>query len=77
MRDLEKLDEEVKGDVIFHPVKTILEVINIAFPNEVSSRLKKEELDRIEEDKNAKEEEEKVKGLALQAEAFSKAFKWQ
>ena len=77
MRDLEKLDEEVKGDVIFHPVKTILEVIKIAFPNEVSSRLKKEELDRIEEDKNAKEEEEKVKGLALQAEAFSKAFKWQ
>ena len=77
MRDLEKLDEEVKGDVIFHPVKTILEFIKIAFPNEVSSRLKKEELDRIEEDKNAKEEEEKVKGLALQAEAFSKAFKWQ
>ena len=77
MRDLEKLDKEVKGDVIFHPVKTILEVIKIAFPNEVSSRLKKEELDRIEEDKNAKEEEEKVKGLALQAEAFSKAFKWQ
>ena len=77
MRDLEKLDEEVKGDVIFHPVKTILEVINRAFPKEVSSRLKKEELDRIEEDKNAKEEEEKVKGLALQAEAFSKAFKWQ
>ncbi len=77
MRDLEKLDKEVKGDVVFHPVKTILEVIKIAFPNEVSSRLKKEELDRIEEDKNAKEEEEKVKGLALQAEAFSKAFKWQ
>lgn len=77
LRDLEKLDNNVKGDIIFHPVNNILDVIKIAFPNEKSSRLKKEELDKIEESKNAHEEEEKAKELALQAEAFSKAFKWQ
>ena len=35
IRDLEKLDDEVKGDVVFHPVKDIQEVIAIAFPSEI------------------------------------------
>ncbi len=77
MRDLEKLDEEVKGDVIFHTVRTILDVIRIAFPSETSERLNKSELERVNKQITEKEEEEKQNALTLQAEAFSKAFRWQ
>ncbi len=76
-RDLEKLDAEVKGDVIFHTASTILDVIGIAFPGETAMRLKSEELDRIMKDNLEKEEEEKANQLTLQAEAFSRAFRWQ
>ena len=77
VRDLEKLDAEVKGDVVFHPVKTILDVIAIAFPGESTKRLSEEELENISKKNKEKTEEEKAEELALQAEAFSKAFKWQ
>ncbi len=78
LRDLEKLDKEVKGDVIFHTVKTILDVIAIAFPTETSGRLSKDELEIKMKENTEKEEEEKEAQLALQAEAFSKAFRtWQ
>ena len=78
LRDLEKLDDEVKGDVVFHTVKTILDVIAIAFPTETSSRLSKDELEKKTKENTEKEEEEKEAQLALQAEAFSKAFRtWQ
>ncbi len=76
-RDLDKLEDSVKGDVIFHTVKTILDVISIAFPEETSSRLTEKELERINKEHTEKEEEEKVNAMTLQAEAFSKAFKWQ
>ncbi len=76
-RDLEKLDDEVKGDVVFHTVKNILDVIKIAFPTETSERLSKIELERVNKKITEKEEEEKQNALTLQAEAFSRAFKWQ
>lgn len=78
IRDLEKLDAEVKGDVVFHTAKTILDVIAIAFPSETTERLSADELEKLSEKNNVKEEEEKEAQLALQAEAFSKAFRtWQ
>ena len=77
VRDLEKLDDEVKGDVVFHPVKDILEVIGIAFPSEESQRLGKEELSKIEEKRKEKEKKEREEETFLQAEAFGKAVRWQ
>lgn len=77
LRDLEKLDEEVKGDVVFHTARTILDVIKIAFPAETTTRLSRDELLRINQKLTQKEEEEKANAAALQAEAFSKVFKWQ
>ncbi len=77
LRDLEKLDGEVKGDVLFHSVKTILDVVSIAFPGEKTKRLTKDELEKISKERSEKEEEEKGAELALTAEAFSRAFKWQ
>ena len=77
IRDLEKLDDEVKGNVVFHPVKDILEVISIAFPNEDSSRKSKEELELIEKERKEKEKKEREEETFLQAEAFGKAVKWQ
>ena len=43
VRDLELLDSEVKGDVAFHPVSTIEEVLKIAFPSDTTVRLSHEE----------------------------------
>ena len=45
LRDLSLLDSEVKGDVVFHPVKTIEEVLKIAFPSDETKRLSKQEAD--------------------------------
>ena len=77
IRDLEKLDEEVKGDVVFHPVKDIQEVIAIAFPNESTHRLSKEELVKLDLERKEKEKKEREEETFLQAEAFGKAVKWQ
>lgn len=55
VKDLDKLSDEIKGDVIFHPVKTIEEVLNIAFPNEKSHRLSSDELERISIERKEKE----------------------
>ena len=49
-RDLELLDAEVKGDVVFHLVSDISEVLSIAFPNESTVRLSDEELKKKEEE---------------------------
>ena len=46
VRDLNLLDAEVKGDVIFHPVSTIEEVLKIAFPTDTTERLSREEAER-------------------------------
>lgn len=46
VRDLNLLDAEVKGDVIFHPVSTIEEVLKIAFPTDATARLSREEAER-------------------------------
>ena len=46
VRDLNLLDAEVKGDVIFHPVRTIEEVLKIAFPTDTTERLSREEAER-------------------------------
>lgn len=77
VKDLEKLDEEVKGEVLFHPVKDILEVLAIAFPQETTTRLSKSELQKIAEANKNKAEEAARKANALQAEEFSKVMKWQ
>ena len=63
-RDLEKLDAEVKGDVIFHPVSDISEVIQIAFPEETTKRLSAAILKTLQEEKRKKAEEEKEKEQA-------------
>ncbi|MCI6114234.1 MAG: endopeptidase La, partial [Spirochaetales bacterium] len=77
IRDLEKLDDEVKGDVVFHPVKDIQEVIAIAFPSESTHRLSKEELVKLDQERKEKEKKEREEETFLQAEAFGKAVKWQ
>ena len=43
LRDLELLDKEVKGDVVFHPVKSLEQVLKIAFPSDNTRRLSPEE----------------------------------
>ncbi len=75
--DLEKLDAEVKGDVIFHPVSDISEVIDIAFPEENSKRLSKSILKAIQDEKKKKAEEEREREAMRQAEALEKAMRWE
>lgn len=75
--DLDKLDDEVKGDVVFHPVSDISEVIALAFPEEKTKRLDIAKLNELNEKKKqeaiAKRKEENLET----AEAFQKVFKWQ
>ena len=75
--DLEKLDAEVRGDVVFHTVSDISEVISIAFPEEQSRRLDKSILKALKEEKRKKAEEDKEKETLRQAAAFEKAMRWQ
>ena len=70
MRDLEKLDDQVRGDVVFHPVSDISEVIGIAFPEESSKRLEKSILKALADDRRKKAEEDKEKETLRQAAAF-------
>ncbi len=69
LRDLEKLDDEVKGDIIFHPVSDISEVIEIAFPEEDSRRLERSILKTLEEEKKRKEEERKHNAVPQTSDA--------
>ncbi len=76
-RDLEKLEDEVKGDVIFHPVSDISEVISLAFPEEKTKRLDKVKLIELEDERKNKEAEKRKEENLERAEAFQKVFKWQ
>lgn len=76
-RDLEKLDDEVKGDVSFHLVSELSQVIDIAFPSESSRRLTKEELESLDEERKAKAESEKEKDNLQRAKAFERILNWQ
>ena len=60
-RDLEKLDDEVKGDVVFHPVSDITEVIDIAFPEDNTKRLDDTVLSELLEQRHKKMQEEKAR----------------
>ena len=73
MKDLEKLDAEVKGDVVFHPVSDISEVISIAFPDEGSKRLERSILRTLEEERRRREEKLREEGAAKE----SKVMLWQ
>ena len=75
VKDLEKLDDEVKGDVIFHPVSDISEVIEIAFPDECSKRLERSILRTLEEERERKRKEERQK--AEPAGSENKVAIWQ
>lgn len=75
--DLDKLDKEVKGDVIFHLVSDISEVISIAFPEESTKRLDKSILDAMMMEKRRKEEEERAKSQQRQSEIYEKVMRWQ
>lgn len=75
--DLEKLDQEVRGSVVFHTVSDISQVIDIAFPEESSKRLSKPILKALQEEKRKKAEEDKEKETLRQAAAFEKAMRWQ
>lgn len=70
--DLEKLDDEVKGDVLFHPVSDISEVIAIAFPEESSRRLDKAILRTLEEKRRKEAEDARERESAKQAMAFNR-----
>ncbi len=63
-RDLDLLDAEVKGNVIFHPVSTIEEVLSIAFPTDETRRLSKEEADKKLTEYLEKEKKEKDKNAS-------------
>ena len=75
--DLEKLDQEVRGSVVFHTVSDISQVIDIAFPEESSKRLSKPILKALQEEKRKRAEEDKEKETLRQAAAFEKAMRWQ
>ena len=75
--DLDKLDQEVKGDVNFHTVSDISEVLEIAFPKESSKRLSKAELEKIHEEKKKKAEELKEIENLQKAKAFEKVLNGQ
>ena len=75
--DLEKLDDQVKGEVVFHSVSDISEVIDIAFPEENSKRLSKSILRTLQEEKRKKDEAEREKETLRQAAAFEKVMRWQ
>ena len=75
--DLDKLDKEVKGDVVFHLVSDISEVIRIAFPEESTKRLDKSILDAMMMEKRRKEEEERAKSQQRQSEIYEKVMRWQ
>ena len=75
--DLDKLDKEVKGDVVFHLVSDISEVISIAFPEEGTKRLDKSILDAMMMEKRRKEEEERAKSQQRQSEIYEKVMRWQ
>jgi ATP-dependent Lon protease len=76
-RDLEKLDDEVKGEVEFHLVSDIEEVISIAFPNETLKRLDKDELRKLDKERKEKAELEKEKETLNKAKAFERILNWQ
>ena len=76
LRDLEKLDPDVKGDVIFHAVSDISQVIEIAFPNEDSKRLERSILRTLEEERKRREEKAKERSLEPQ-QSHEKAVLWQ
>ncbi len=75
--DLDKLDAEVKENVVFHTVSDISEVIGIAFPDESSKRLDKSILDAMRAEKRRKEMEEHEKALKKQSEFYDKVMRWQ
>ena len=75
--DLDKLDDEVKGEVVFHLVSDISDVINIAFPEESTKRLEKSILDAMMQEKKRKDEEERMKSQQRQSEIYEKVMQWQ
>ena len=76
-RDLDKLDDEVKGDVCFHLVKDISEVMEIAFPHESAKRLTKEELSALNKERKEKEAKAKDEETLSKAKAFERILNWQ
>ena len=76
-RDLDKLDDEVKGDVVFHLASDIQQVIEIAFPEETLKRLSKTELEILDKERKEKAEEEKEKENLSRAKAFERILNWQ
>ena len=75
--DLDKLSEEVKGSVIFYPVKDISEVISLAFPSEQTKRLDVAKLTELNEAKKHEADLKRQEENLEKAEAFQKVFKWQ
>ncbi len=75
--DLDKLDAEVKGEVIFHPVSDISEVITLAFPEEKTKRLDIVKLNELNEKKKQEAINKRKEENLETAEAFQKVFKWQ
>ena len=66
----------VKGDVIFHPVSDISQVIEIAFPNEDSKRLERSILRTLEEERKRREERSRERSMEPQ-QPHEKAVLWQ
>ncbi len=67
-RDLEKLDDEVKGDILFHKVNNLSQVIDIAFPDEKTERLADDVLETLQEQRRKKAEEDKER---------KESYRWQ
>ena len=57
--DLEKLDSEVKGDIVFHTVSDISEVLALAFPEDGTKHLDKPILQALMEERRKKQKEER------------------
>ena len=59
MTDLEKLESEVKGDIVFHPVSEIAQVLALAFPDDGTKHLEKPILRALMEERRKKQKEER------------------
>ncbi len=75
--DLDKLDNEVKGDVVFYPVSNISQVIEIAFPEEKTKHLDEDMLNKLANERRKKAEEEKDAENLSRAKALEKVLNWQ
>lgn len=72
-RDLDKLDEDVKEGITFHPVKDMQEVLKYAFSSDKTHRLTNAEIENLKKINKAKEDDKKKESKDDMIDALKKA----